>query len=131
MLPRPLLLFFAATALALASSPKKLTPREERALAFKAQRPLHTTALLAGAAATPAANHNDLRVRDLRTVTGEDGLWVHLNDIESEDEDDDDDAESERNDEREGDEETYGRRVKEQVVIINRREGWDGHAGEA
>lgn len=56
---------------------------------------------------------------------------MHLNDIESEDEDDDDDAESERNDEREGDEETYGRRVKEQVVIINRREGWDGHAGEA
>jgi len=37
-------------------------------------------------------------------------------------------VEDERDEER--DEERYSRRVEEQVVIINRREGWDGHAGE-
>ena len=57
-----------------------------------------------------------------RTVTGEDGLWVRLDDIGREDVGD------ERDEER--DEERYSRRVEEQVVIINRREGWDGHAGE-
>ncbi len=65
-------------------------------------------------------------MRDLRTVTGEDGLWVHLDDIGREDVDDD--VEDEREDK--ADEEVYGRRVREQVVMINRREGWDGHAGE-
>jgi len=125
MLPQTLALLLSST-LALTSSPKKLTPREERAVAFAAQRPLHTTALLAGAAATPAANHKGLRVRDLRTVTGEDGLWVHLDDIGREDVDEDVEDETEDK----ADEEVYGRRVREQVVVINRREGWDGHAGE-
>ena len=64
MLPHTLLLLVFSV-LALADPPKKLTPREERLLAFNAQTPLHTTALLAGAAATPAADHRNHRVRDL------------------------------------------------------------------
>lgn len=124
-----LLVLLAAIALTFATPFQKLTAGEERAAAFKAQRPLHTTALLAGAAVTPAANHEDLKVRDLRTVTGEDGLWVHLDDIGKKAIEDDVEDERDRSPE-EDDEELYGRKVKEQIAIINRREGWEGDAGE-
>lgn len=107
--------------------------REQRLAAFAAQKPLHTSALLAGAAAaTPTAQkrRNNMRVRDLRTVTGEDGLWVNLEDIvaregdgestldEGQEEEDDDDERDNRG--------VYKKKVHEQVVFIERREGWDG-----
>ena len=106
--------------------------RQERLAAFAAQKPLHTSALLAGAAAaTPTAQkrHNNMRVRDLRTVTGEDGLWVNLEDIVAREGDGGTtlDEGQEEGDEDEGDErQVYKQRVEEQVVFIERREGWDG-----
>ena len=101
--------------------------RQERIAAFNSQKPIHTSALLAGAAATPVAKKGkskDLRIRDLRTVTGEDGLWVNLNDLE--------DLEGEEDVEVDGhaEREMYGKKVRQHVVAINRREGWDDHAGE-
>ena len=101
--------------------------RQERIAAFNSQKPIHTSALLAGAAATPAAKKGkskDLRIRDLRTVTGEDGLWVNLNDLE--DMEGEEDVEVEGHEERE----MYGKKVRQHVIAINRREGWDDHAGE-
>ena len=107
--------------------------REQRLAAFAAQKPLHTSALLAGAAAaTPTAQkrHNNLRVRDLRTVTGEDGLWVSLEDIVAREADDrpplGEMMEEIDEDEDETDEgQFYRKKVEEQVVFIERREGWD------
>ena len=109
--------------------------REQRLAAFAAQKPLHTSALLAGAAAaTPTAQkrHDNLRVRDLRTVTGEDGLWVSLEDIVAREADDrppldegwqvkDEDEDEDETDEGQ----FYRKKVEEQVVFIERREGWD------
>lgn len=95
---------------------------QERLAAFAAQKPLHTSALLAGAAAaTPTAQkrHSNMRVRDLRTVTGEDGLWVSLEDIVAREGQEDDENEA-----YEG--QVYKKKVEEQVVFIERREGWDG-----
>ena len=106
--------------------------RQERLAAFAAQKPLHTSALLAGAAAaTPTAQkrHNNMRVRDLRTVTGEDGLWVSLEDIVAREGDGGAslDEGQEEEDEDEGDEgQIYKKGVEEQVVFIEKREGWDG-----
>ena len=101
--------------------------RQERIAAFNSQKPIPTSALLAGAAATPTSKKGkskDLRIRDLRTVTGEDGLWVNLNDLE--DMEGEEDVEVEGHEERE----MYGKTVRQHVVAINRREGWDDHAGE-
>ncbi|KAK4694216.1 hypothetical protein P7C71_g3327, partial [Lecanoromycetidae sp. Uapishka_2] len=127
MLPQSLLLLLAATSFTLAaSSPKRLSPAEQRALAFNDQKPLHTTALLAGAAATPIVKKHQRRVRDLRSVTGEDGLWVHFDDIRREEIEHD----TEEDDGEEADEEMYGRKVKEQIALINRREGWEEQAGD-
>ena len=69
-----------------------------------------------------------MRVRDLRTVTGEDGLWVSLEDIVARDGGksyglDEEEEEEGEEDGREG--RGYGREVEEQVVMIERREGWD------
>lgn len=88
--------------------------RQARIDAFNAQRPLPTTALLAGAAAqpTPASDARHPRVRDLQTVTGESGLWVSLDDLR-----------------REGGED-YTARVWEEVVQVREREGWGAGAGE-
>ncbi len=63
-------------------------------------------------------------------MTGEDGLWVNLEDIvaregdgestldEGQEEEDDDDERDNRG--------VYKKKVHEQVVFIERREGWDG-----
>ena len=107
--------------------------REQRLAAFAAQKPLHTSALLAGAAAatpTTQKRHNNLRVRDLRTVTGEDGLWVSLEDIVAREADDRRPLLDERQEYEEDEDETdegqfYRKKVEEQVVFIERREGWD------
>ncbi|MCJ1273628.1 hypothetical protein MMC21_001421 [Puttea exsequens] len=134
MLPSALLLFSAALALARPSptSPKgkKVSLHDVRLAAFNAQRPLHTTALLAGAAATPLAVH-ELKVRDLRTVTGEDGLWVRLDDLRTEDlgeTADEADGDAEEADEEAGGE--VQRMMEEKVVAVRRREGWDDGAGD-
>lgn len=70
------------------SRPNPCTPEEclARLEAFWAQKPLHTTALLAGAAVTAIPNGIEPKVRDLESVTGERGLWVKL---EGRDEEDD------------------------------------------
>ena len=98
-----LLLSLTTNVLALPNTPlPKLASatREARLEAFNAQRPMHTTALLAGAAAAPSAspkrkgrkNAPDIRIRDLQTLTGENGMWVSLEDLRRDgmmDEDDD------------------------------------------
>ena len=69
-----------------------------------------------------------MRVRDLRTVTGEDGLWVSLEDIVARDGGKVyglDEEEEEEGEEDGGEGRDYGREVEEQVVMIERREGWD------
>ena len=58
-----------------------------------------------------------------RTVTGEDGLWVHLDDL-GRGEDPEEEVDNEEI------EEMYARKVNEQAILVDRREGWDGHAGE-
>ena len=52
--------------------------RQQRLEAWKAQKPMHTTALLAGAAAT-AVSQSQLRNgrrRDFSRITGEQGIWM-------------------------------------------------------
>ena len=52
--------------------------RQQRLEAWKAQKPMHTTALLAGAAAT-AVSRSQLRNgrrRDWSCITGEQGIWM-------------------------------------------------------
>lgn len=52
--------------------------RQQRLEAWKAQKPMHTTALLAGAAAT-AVSRSQLRNgrrRDWSYITGEQGIWM-------------------------------------------------------
>jgi len=78
------LLYLTQILLALPNQyPKEDLARQARIAAFNAQRPMHTTALLAGAAATPTARAKtrNLRIRDLRTLTGESGMWVNLEDL--------------------------------------------------
>ena len=52
-------------------------------------------------------------------MTGEDGLWVSLEDIVAREGQEDDENEA-----YEG--QVYKKKVEEQVVFIERREGWDG-----
>ena len=66
----------------------------------------------------------------MRTVTGEDGLWVSLEDIVAREADDrpplGEMMEEIDEDEDETDEgQFYRKKVEEQVVFIERREGWD------
>lgn len=102
------------------------TAREARIAAFNAQRPMHTTALLAGAAtATSGAKvkekskARDVRIRDLRAVTGESGMWVSLEDLRRT-------VPTEEEVKFEEEDETY--RLKEKAATI--RELWDMHAVE-
>ncbi|KAF6220867.1 hypothetical protein HO133_002547 [Letharia lupina] len=53
--------------------PRSPEARQQRLEAWKAQKPMHTTALLAGAAATAVRNG---RRRDLSGITGEKGMWI-------------------------------------------------------
>ena len=62
-------------------------------------------------------------------MTGEDGLWVSLEDIVAREGDGGAslDEGQEEEDEDEGDEgQIYKKGVEEQVVFIEKREGWDG-----
>ena len=115
---------------ALAREIREQEIHERRLAAFAAQKPLHTAALLAGAAAaTPTAQkrHNNLRVRDLRTVTGEDGLWVSLEDIVAREADDRPPLDEVDDEEEDVDDEAqvYTKKVEQQILFIERREGWD------
>ncbi|KAF6236811.1 hypothetical protein HO173_005102 [Letharia columbiana] len=58
--------------------PRSPEARQQRLEAWKAQKPMHTTALLAGAAATavPEAQVRNGRRRDLSGITGEKGMWI-------------------------------------------------------
>ena len=64
-------------------------------------------------------------------MTGEDGLWVSLEDIVAREVDDrppldERKEEEDEEDEEEGDEgQFYKKKVEEQVLFIERREGWD------
>lgn len=114
-----LLLTLTTTTSALPSERHHQDPaRQARIDAFNAQRPLHTTALLAGAAAqpTPASNARHPRIRDLQTVTGENGLWVSLDDL--------------RREGMEGEGDYYAARVREEDVLVREREGWGADGGE-
>ena len=62
-----------------------------------------------------------MRVRDLRTVTGEDGLWVSLEDIVAREREGLDEEDEEEGEEGRG----YGGKIEEQVVFIGKREGWN------
>ncbi|KAL2043606.1 hypothetical protein N7G274_003913 [Stereocaulon virgatum] len=138
MLPALLLIFLLPLCHALPSTHTSQS-RQQRLAAFNAQKPLHTSALLAGAAATPVSKRGkwrDMRVRDLRTVTGEDGLWVNLDDLgelerEGQDvEGDDFEGEGKGDGERGWEKEMYGKKIRQHVIAIQRREGWDEDAGE-
>ena len=62
--------------------------RQQRLEAWKAQKPMHTTALLAGAAAT-AVSRSQLRNgrrRDWSYITGEQGIWMPADLWDDEDE---------------------------------------------
>ena len=60
-------------------------------------------------------------------MTGEDGLWVSLEDIVAREGNGGSILDEEPEEEDERDEgEVYKKRVEEQVVFIERREGWDG-----
>ena len=62
--------------------------RQQRLEAWKAQKPMHTTALLAGAAAT-AVSRSQLRNgrrRDWSWITGEQGIWMPADLWDDEDE---------------------------------------------
>ena len=62
--------------------------RQQRLEAWKAQKPMHTTALLAGAAAT-AVSRSQLRNgrrRDWSCITGEQGIWMPADLWDDEDE---------------------------------------------
>ena len=63
-------------------------------------------------------------------MTGEDGLWVSLEDIVAREADDRRPLLDERQEYEEDEDETdegqfYRKKVEEQVVFIERREGWD------
>ena len=63
-------------------------------------------------------------------MTGEDGLWVSLEDIVAREADDRRPLLDERQEDEEEEDETdegqfYRKKVEEQVVFIERREGWD------
>ena len=58
-------------------------------------------------------------------MTGEDGLWVSLEDIVArEGQQQEEEEEDNENEAYEG--QVYKKKVEEQVVFIERREGWDG-----
>ncbi len=124
MIPQtPLTLLLLALTTTTTSLPSKThqqkqdPARQARLDAFNAQRPLPTTALLAGAAAkpTPASDARNPRVRDLQSLTGENGLWVSLDDLR-------------REGGREG--EDLMARVREEGVLVREREGWGPDGGE-
>ena len=81
------------TPLSLNQHPTTLDPyspkaRQQRFEAWKAQKPMHTTALLAGAAAT-AVSRSQLRNgrrRDWSYITGEQGIWMPADLWDDEDE---------------------------------------------
>lgn len=124
MIPQtPLTLLLLALTTTTTSLPSKThqqkqdPARQARLDAFNAQRPLPTTALLAGAAAkpTPASDARNPRVRDLQSLTGENGLWVSLDDLR-------------REGGREG--EDLMARVREEGALVREREGWGPDGGE-
>ena len=63
--------------------------RQQRLEAWKVQKPMHTTALLAGAAATAVSESRlrNGRRRDWSCITGEQGIWMPANFLDDDDDD--------------------------------------------
>lgn len=118
------ILLFITTRLASTLPPSRITPDRQAHLAnLAAQKPLHTTALLAGAAAAPS-HPPEPRIRDLQSVTGEKGMWVNLDDLRREAADEGDVEEEEEVDYEVYKERTLVERVRGKIRQVRAREGW-------